>query len=104
MKAYKLLRVRKDGSIGSLFINKRRKIPVGEWIEAEDHKTKGYAHRPGWHTTIEPNAPHLSIKDRKWFEVEIEDWYELKRPESQGGTWYIANKMKIIKELNVQPT
>lgn len=99
MKAFKLLRKRKDGSIGSLFINRKQRIPMGEWVEAEDHKTKGYAHRPGWHTTGKPETPHLSTENRCWFEVEIEDWYEFKRPESQGGVWYIASKIKIIREI-----
>lgn len=40
MKAYKLLRVRRDGSLGPLFINKQQKIIVGNWMEAEDHPTK----------------------------------------------------------------
>ena len=99
MVVYKLLKVRKDGSIGPLFINRRQRIPIGEWLEAENHPTKGYAERPGWHTTNSPNAPHLSMKGRTWFEVEIDDYYEFPRPGNQGGMWYIANKMKVLKEV-----
>jgi len=51
MKAYKLLKLRKDGSLGPLFINRKQKIPIGKWLTAECHPTKGYALRPGWHTT-----------------------------------------------------
>ncbi len=98
MKAYKLLRVRRDGSIGPLFINRKQRIPIGEWVNAESHKTKGYAFRPGWHCTIKPYAPHLSMKGRTWYEVEIEDFVEHKRPKNQGGMWYLANKMKLIKK------
>jgi len=98
MKAYKLLRVRRDKSIGPLFINRKQRIPIGEWIDAEDHPTKGYAHRMGWHCTIKPYAPHLSMKGRTWYEVEIEDFVEHKRPKHQGGMWYLANKMKLIKK------
>ncbi len=99
MKAYKLLRKRKDGSIGPLFINKKAKIPVGEWIEAESHPTKGYSYRPFWHCTSKPVAPHLSEKGRVWYVVEIDDFKEMQRPQSQGGKWYLANRMKIVKEL-----
>lgn len=99
MKAYKLLKKRKDDSIGPLFINKKLRIKIGQWMEAEDHPTKGYAHRPGWHVMAKPEAPHLSKKDRVWCEVEIESFKECKRPESQGGLWYLAKWMKVIKEL-----
>jgi hypothetical protein len=102
MKAYKLMRLRKDGTLASLFINKRYVIPINIWLEAEDHPTKGYAHRPGWHCTFEPYAPHLSKKNRVWVEVEVEDYSFFERPENQGGQWILANKMKInniIKEI-----
>jgi hypothetical protein len=95
-RAYKLVRIRKDGSLGSLFINRSRRLVVGEWMEAEPHPTKGYTLRPGWHTTYTPYAPHLSLNDRVWVDVQIADFYELERPESQGGTWVIARWMKIL--------
>jgi hypothetical protein len=47
MKAYKLIRKMKDGSYSPLFINKKSRIPVGEWLEAEYHPTKGFAERQG---------------------------------------------------------
>lgn len=47
IKGYKLLRLRKDGTLGPLFINARMRIPVGKWLKAESHPTKGYALRPG---------------------------------------------------------
>lgn len=98
--AYKLLRVRKDGTIGPLFINQRQRIPVGEWLKAEAHRTKGYAFRPGWHCTSKPLAPHLSPKGRTWYEVNIEDFVECLRPQNQGGLWYLAQRMKLIRKLN----
>ncbi len=79
-----------------LFINKQQVLEIGVWYEAEEHPTKGYAFRPGWHTTLSPNAPHISIKGRVWKEVEIEDFYEFNRPNSQGGKWFIAKRMKIL--------
>jgi hypothetical protein len=99
MVAYKLIRKLKDGSLSPLFINKKSRIPVGVWMDAEYHPTKGYSGRKGWHCTLKPNAPHLSEKNRVWVEVEIGDFEYYNRPESQGGTWVLAQRMKIIKEL-----
>jgi hypothetical protein len=99
MKAYKLFRVLKNGSIASLFINKNIRHQIGVWLEAEDHPTKGYARRWGWHSVEKPVAPHLSMKGRAWFEVEIEDFDRIKRPLSQGAQWYISKRIKIIKQL-----
>ena len=96
MIAYKLLKVRKDGSIGPLFINQRQRIPIGEWLQAEAHRTKGFAFRPGWHCTIKPEAPHLSMKGRTWYTVEIEDYVEHRRPEHQGGLWFLAQRMMLL--------
>ena len=97
MKAYKLVRLMKDGSLSSLFIDKKQRLPVGKWLESECIPTKGFAIRPGWHCTKFPVAPHLSIKGRIWVQVEIENYEELHRPISQGGIWYLANKMRIIR-------
>jgi len=97
MKAYKLVRRMKDGSLAPLFINKKSRMPIGVWLEAEEHPTKGFAFRPGWHCTLHKNAPHLSEKGRVWVEVEVDDYQMYNRPESQGGTWVLAQKMKITK-------
>lgn len=99
MIAYKLLTKRKDGTLGPLFINRKQRIKKDEWLIAEDHPTKGYAYRPGWHCTKTPNAPHLTERNRQWCEVEIKDYEECLRPESQGGLWYLAKEMKLVKEL-----
>jgi hypothetical protein len=96
MIAYKLLRVRKDGSLGSLFINKGEKIPIGVWLQAESHPTEGFLKRVGWHCMSNPSAPHLSMRGRKWFKVEVMDYNHVFRPESQGGLWYIAQRMKVL--------
>ena len=101
MKAHKLVRLMKDGSLSSLFIGKRNRLPIGKWLEAECLPTNGFAVRHGWHCTREPIAPHLSTTDRVWVKVEIEEYTELKRPLSQGGVWYLANKMKIIDIINL---
>lgn len=100
MIGYKLFRVRRDGSIGPLFINRNQRIVIGTKLEAEDHKTKGYAHRPGWHVCSTQSAPHLSKAGRKWFKVEISDYQTLTRPASQGGTWYLAKFMTVISQCD----
>lgn len=87
----------KDGTISPLFINKTQRIPYNEWLEAENHPTKGFKVRAGWHVTGSPSAPHLSEKNRVWKKVLIEDYVEIKRPESQGGLWYLANKMRVLE-------
>ena len=62
MKAYKLLRKKKDGKLYPLFINKTIPTPIGEWMQAECYPTKGFAIRKGWHCCFEKNAPHLKMK------------------------------------------
>lgn len=95
---YKLMRVRKDGTLGPLFINRKQRIPVGEWLQAEAHLTKGFAYRPGWHILDAPVAPHLKkTKDRVWVQVEFQDAEEFTRPISQGGKWYLANRMRVTR-------
>jgi hypothetical protein len=97
---YKLFRLRKDGTLGPLFIGRRQKIRPGEWLEAEDIPTKGYAHRPGWHSGLRPSAPHLTEKGRVWCECEAKDNYVFKRPKSQGGEWIISKWLKVNKILS----
>jgi hypothetical protein len=100
MRGYKLFRKRRDGTLGPLFINARLRVPVGQWLEAEDHPTRGFAHRPGWHATLEPRAPHLKLsEDRVWCHVELEDTVLYDRPESQGGTWVLAGRLKVLWEV-----
>lgn len=99
MIAFKLFKVRRDGSIGSLFINRKDRYLRNMWMTAKDIPTRGYAHRPGWHAMAKPEAPHLSPKGRQWFKVEIEDHVQYERPVSQGGIWYLAQRMKILEAL-----
>lgn len=97
--AYKLVRVRRDGSLGPLFINRRLRITPGEWLEAEDIPTKGYARRPGWHCTLAPVAPHLSTRGRQWWLVEVQGADRFQRPESQGGTWVLAQRIRFLSPI-----
>ena len=107
MKAYKLLRTKKDGKLYPLFINKTVETPIGEWMIAECHPTKGFAVRQGWHCCFKPIAPHLKTElktgeKRVWVECEVEDFESYNRPESQGGTWILAQRMKINRMLTME--
>jgi len=97
MIAYKLFKERKDGSIGSLFINKKEILPLNKWIIAKKFPTKGYKFRPFFHCTNLPIAPHLSKKGRRWYKVEMKQFSIMNRPISQGGIWYLAKKIKVLK-------
>jgi hypothetical protein len=99
MIAYKLFRQRKNGTLGPLFINQRQQLEPGISYSAEAHRTKGFAFRPGWHCTLKPHAPHLTEKNRVWARVEIDDFTLYQRPAHQGGTWALANTMKILEVL-----
>jgi len=94
---YKLFRQRKDGTLGPLFINRKQRLTIGETYIAEEHPTKGFAFRPGWHICSEMNAPHLSKKNRVWAKVSFSKYTSHKRPDSQGGLWYTADKMKVLE-------
>ncbi len=98
MIAYKLVRKMNSGEISPLFINKRLRIPLGKWLIAEPHKTKGFAYRKGWHCCFTPYAPHLTEKGRVWVKVEVEDFEVISRPKTQGGKWILANRIKFIEE------
>jgi len=99
MIAYKLVRKLKSGKLTPLFINKQLGIELGKWYQAENHPTKGFKVRPGWHCTSTPEAPHLSPKGRVWIKVEIEGVTEHQRPKSQGGLWYTADRIKFMEVL-----
>lgn len=96
---FKLFRKRKDGSLGPLFINRKQRIEVGVEYQAEDHKTRGYAHRPGWHLTLKPEAPHLKKGGRVWCKVAYTGGKEFARPECQGGRWVLAKTLKVLEVL-----
>ena len=92
---YKLLRVRRDGSLGPLFIGRDIVIPVGKWLKARAIRTEGFAFRPGWHACERPLAPHLSKRGRVWCRVSLRGVQEHQRPASQGGLWYVAKWLRV---------
>ena len=104
MKAYKLVRKLKDGKLYPLFINKKEPFIFNKWLKAECYPTKGFAVRKGFHCCFQPLAPHLKEhlsngEQRVWIECEVKDWESYDRPESQGGAWILAQKMKVLGEL-----
>ena len=101
MIAYKLMRKLKDGNLSPLFINKKSRIPIGVWLEADVYPTNGFAVRKGWHCTLNPIAPHLSQKNRVWVKVKLKNFVHYNRPESQGGTWVLAQKMMVLGEIDI---
>ena len=99
MIGYKLFRKMRDG-YAPLFINKRLRLREGVIYTMEDHPTKGYAHRPGWHVCSKPIAPHLRQGgDRVWCLVDFSRIATIERPLSQGGIWYLGSHMMIIREF-----
>lgn len=96
--AYKLVRVRKDGGLRSLFVDRRRPLYRGRWLKAETALSpKDLRRRPGWHATATPEMPHLSRKGRMVVKVllrgNVQTW---NRPAAQGGQWYTAEEMMIV--------
>ena len=100
MIAYKLVRKLKSGEITPLMINKTQRLPVGEWMDAQDHTTKGFASRPGWHCVEKPHAPHLTSSGRQWYTVELENYERVQMPHAHGGEWLIAERIKILEEYH----
>jgi len=104
--AFKLLRKRSDGSLGPLFVGRRKRLSPGVTYTAERGLPHpGLAHRPGFHCTALPSAPHIRLRlkngeCRVWCMVLISGKIErLARPDCQGGLWYVSEKMRIVKEL-----
>jgi len=100
MIAYKLFRKRKDGSLGSLLIGRTDVIPIRKWLKAKNIPTKGFSVRSGWHACMYPKAPHLSKSGRVWCRVKLHQFQEYPRPFSQGGMWLIAQRMKVLGEID----
>jgi hypothetical protein len=71
-----------------------------------------FAHRPGWHSSREPNLPGVSMDGKVWAECEIPaDGFYMRRmsingmtPVSQPVEWYISTKIRIIWLANVKST
>lgn len=105
MRAYKLLRWRADGTLGPLFVGRDQVIRCGRTLTARDDLPHpGLAHRPGFHCTAKPYAPHIKMKlkngeSRVWCQVIIDDYSTHTRPQSQGGVWYVAKYITVTRIL-----
>ena len=100
---FKLLRLRSDGTVGPLFVNRGLVIQPGEWYRAEAHHPTGkLKFRPGWHVCRAPVAPHLSSTKlrREWWRVAMRDVAIIPRPAHQGGDWYLAKHMKLVERVD----
>jgi hypothetical protein len=132
VRAYKQFRtlLSRPDELLPLFIGNQQAVPHGEWVEAENIPTKGFAPRPGWHAGALPSAPHLRSKEdriqpgRVWAEVELPDdvdWqsiaegrptkdirdevpkgghYRKRTPQMQGGEWLIGGKLRVRRVLS----
>lgn len=102
MVAFKLVRVREDGSLGSLFVRRSRRLPVGKWIKADlkvrprDRVAGGgvLKLRPGWHAAEKPALAHLTRTGRAVFKVRLRK--NVKRHIGPQGVWYTADEMYIM--------
>jgi hypothetical protein len=101
-QAYKLLRLRKDGTLGPLFIGRQTVVPVGKWVKARPIRTKGFAFRPGWHACEKPVAPHLSMRGRIWCRVSLRGAVSYRRPAAQGGLWFVASHLRVEELLRAR--
>lgn len=81
---FKLFEQDSRGNLYALFIDKKTVMPVGEWLKAENHPTKGFSNRPGYHIGEGiPSAPWLmsfdgaykSQRSKYWKRVWAEVWY-----------------------------
>ena len=58
--AYKLFEMDTENNLYPLFIDKKTKYPIGQWIKAKNIKHHPqFASRPGIHLGLLPAAPHL---------------------------------------------
>lgn len=104
MKAYKLIRQKKDGKLYPLFIDNKWAREIGVWYEAGLFPKVGFQPRKGYHMCFIPYAPHLkedlaSGEHRVWVECDIEDYEVYDRPAQQGGQWLLAQRMRINRIL-----
>lgn len=71
---FKLFEMDTKGNLYPLFIDKKTIYPIGEWIQAENHPTKGYALRPGLHIGEICSAPWLMSADGTYKSQRSKHW------------------------------
>lgn len=73
-------------------------------IDSNGHVTR-FAHRPGWHSSREPNLPGVNMDGKVWAECLIPaDDYTIRHMNINGMTaksqpveWYISAKIRIVR-------
>lgn len=73
-KGFKLFEMDTDNNLYPLFIDKKTTYPIGEWIQAENHPTKGFATRPGLHVGQICSAPWLMSADGTYKSQRSKKW------------------------------
>ena len=73
-RGYKLFEMDTHGNLYALFIDKKTIMPVGELLKAENHPTKGFANRPGYHIGQIPSAPWLMSADMTYKSQRSKHW------------------------------
>lgn len=103
--AYKLFKLKKDGTLHPLYVDCQREMPLRQWLKAEageqtergkvKSKLGELAYRPGFHTTALPLADHIGKRmqngelcqasDTVWCEVEMLATYDYTDLAQQNG-------------------
>lgn len=71
---YKLFEMDTSRNLYPLFIDKKTVYPIGVWIQAENHPTKGFAKRPGLHCGEICSAPWLMSFDGTYKSQRSKHW------------------------------
>ncbi|MCG5526868.1 hypothetical protein LRF89_06695 [Halorhodospira sp. 9621] len=97
---YKLMRRMGDG-YAPLYFCRSHRYQLGDWQEAVDGgRKRGYAHRPFFHICQAPDAPHIRLRaPRVWLLCEFQPHQVFPRPSSQGGDWFLAKWMRLLREV-----
>ena len=104
MKMYKIMRVKTDGMLYPIGVNRYRSYNVGEWYDAEHIESRKYKTKKGFYGFEKPSSKRYKESLRRgekrvWVECETEDC-ELYYHPMDGETWMIAQRMKILRALS----
>ena len=104
MLMYKVMRVKSDGMLYSINVNRRKPYNIDEWVTAEYILTKHYHDKKGFYGFEKPDVTKYKYKlqrgeRRVWVECEVSD-YEIVYYAPDQVNWVIAQKMKIIRALS----
>ena len=46
-----------------------------------------------------PAAPHLSQREREWWEVAVREYARVRRPRNTGGVWILAQGIRFVRPV-----